>query len=494
MRFIRKTGRFPAGLLLALAVILPCALRADTVFLRNGTSIEGTIINQTRTDVTVQTEQGRRVILKTEVQRIVFGPGAEDQRKAEEQRRIQEQLQQEEQRRIAEQKRLEEQRIQDEKRRIEDQRKAEEQKKIDEVRSLEEEKRKAQEQADAVKTGDERRNYEDRMRRRFLDIAVGYGRGRFSTAVTEQLAVTHNAYLTKGGMDPLSGGVVKLNDSQMAFHSTNFNLRYTRNRWFFGADHFRLISRPVYTTIEAGTDSGPFALTHNRYTADPMKRIDAQVYAGYTFYRSDRTDLAVIAGYRVLFQKVNFQTESFGGILFLGGPLLTTASVQYLIDQMKSQARGLRPGFEYVFRPNERWEIKTNLLLSSLKGAYELQDARDLILVTGGYRADIIKIQGLLSYKSAALNVKFRYSLGRGWAVALTLFGESARFKLLDAQVQSIDSFNNTTGTPYQTQAPVSLLGVTVLSNNVTVIPRLHKKDDIKGISIGIEKRFDFLN
>lgn len=95
---------------------------SDIITLKNGKVIEGKILNQTRTGVQIQLEDGKVIqIGKEEIQKIQFGL---TKREIEEKKKIEEQRKKEE-----EKKRLEEQRrIEEEKRKEEEQKKLEEEK------------------------------------------------------------------------------------------------------------------------------------------------------------------------------------------------------------------------------------------------------------------------------------------------------------------------------------------------------------------------------
>ncbi len=92
----------PSLIILAGIVGLLCvlSLRADTVILRNGTTLNGKIIGQTRDMVRFQNEQGVQTINKIGIRRIIFGKEEtpeetlkrqeEARLKAEEQRKAQE--------------------------------------------------------------------------------------------------------------------------------------------------------------------------------------------------------------------------------------------------------------------------------------------------------------------------------------------------------------------------------------------------------------------
>ncbi len=99
---------------LAFLAVLP--LSADTVLLRTGQAVEGTIVSQSRTDIRIQTPTGIQTLQKANVQRVIYGSDAA--RVAEEKRVLEEQRKQEEA------KKQEELRKQEEARKAEEKRKA----------------------------------------------------------------------------------------------------------------------------------------------------------------------------------------------------------------------------------------------------------------------------------------------------------------------------------------------------------------------------------
>ncbi len=104
--------------------LLSCSsLMADTIIMRNGTRYDGTIINQSRTSVTIRVDGRPITVQKSAVARISYGPTEQD---VEEERKKQEELRK---KREEELKRLEEAR----KQRLE-----EEQKKKDIARQIDE--------------------------------------------------------------------------------------------------------------------------------------------------------------------------------------------------------------------------------------------------------------------------------------------------------------------------------------------------------------------
>ena len=100
-------------LFLLLFLLAPVAAAADTVILKSGQEVDGQIVNQSETTITIRTRNGVQTLPKTQVRRILYGDAYRKQqdelkRKREEEKRRKE----EEEKRKAEEdaKRLAEER------------------------------------------------------------------------------------------------------------------------------------------------------------------------------------------------------------------------------------------------------------------------------------------------------------------------------------------------------------------------------------------------
>ena len=56
-----------------ICILLPLSLAADTIYLRNGSKVEGKIVGQSKFQVRIRTEKGTRSYSKSTIRRIVFG-------------------------------------------------------------------------------------------------------------------------------------------------------------------------------------------------------------------------------------------------------------------------------------------------------------------------------------------------------------------------------------------------------------------------------------
>ncbi|MCR9142756.1 MAG: hypothetical protein NXI24_10930 [bacterium] len=88
-----QSGRGPYLLRIGLCVLLILMAgeaSAETILLKNGQILSGKVVSQNKTSITIQTEAGRRTILKSRIQRIDYKSAAEVRRQEQERRRKQE--------------------------------------------------------------------------------------------------------------------------------------------------------------------------------------------------------------------------------------------------------------------------------------------------------------------------------------------------------------------------------------------------------------------
>lgn len=165
----------PAAALVALAAL--CSpLAAEQIIMRNGQVYNGRIVNQTRTEVILDTPAGRVVLRKADIRRINYGPTPDDKAREEAQKREEEKKRADDKKReedkARELKKQEEQKEADRKREAdrqaelkkqqdarkqEDLKKTEEQKKREEVQKIEDSKK----QQDASRNAEEMRRQEE---------------------------------------------------------------------------------------------------------------------------------------------------------------------------------------------------------------------------------------------------------------------------------------------------------------------------------------------
>lgn len=213
-----------------LAILFTTSLLADTIQLKNGNIIEGKILNQTRTKIQIQTEEGKVLLIdKSEVQRIKYGPTRKELEQKQEEQRRQEELRrkQEEERK----KQEEEQRRQEElKRKQEEERKKQEEKqrRQEELKRKQEEERKKQEE--------ERKNI---LKRNDLDIGLGVGSGKIYPFFLKPINMYNFARNIGSKLLPNNSN----SDNDFAITKFKNNVaqgniyfNYYKNNWRFGLD------------------------------------------------------------------------------------------------------------------------------------------------------------------------------------------------------------------------------------------------------------------
>ncbi len=174
-------------LTLVVSLFFMSELSAETIILKNGQTVYGKVIKQSRTDVTLDTDDGQKTILKKNIKRIRYTTQEQEQKIIEAEKRKAEEIQrkkdearrkaEEEKRRIEEQqKRAEEERrlkAEEEQRRIKEEadRKSEEAEKL---REAEQERIEEEEEARLDAIADQKRE-KWLSSRHSLDIRLGRG-------------------------------------------------------------------------------------------------------------------------------------------------------------------------------------------------------------------------------------------------------------------------------------------------------------------------------
>ena len=459
-------SRFSIFLVFLVFFFIPALAYADSVYLRDGQRVDGTIVNQSRAEVQIRTTAGVRSIQKTDILRITFGISPEERQ--EELNRIQEQ-----QRKVEEENR---------------------QKKIEEENRAAEEKRKQEssiEQAENAKR-------EESLRRKYLDFSFGVGRGNESTQMQEQWSQYRYIFVSRAGLDPLSGAVSRLNDQNLDFRAWQIAFRYTVNRWFGGVSYRESRSMPhspifVYNRNDSTTSDYTATLLNTEF--HPLKKEDYSAFIGYTFFRRSSLDLSAIVSGRGLNQLATIRQTGIGFFNFISsssiGPTLPGGVNSYLDMHL----RGFNPGLETVWRPNSSSELTFDFLYSILHGAWRMQDLFSASVDSSTYTLNYTQLSARTLQKSFFFSTKYRYELKNGWALAVTGYIESGRTRLTDARILGTAGLRASGGSFNTDQLGlVQFFAINFSLNNHIFTTRLKRKEEVRGISIGIEKRINFLN
>ncbi|MCB1139254.1 MAG: hypothetical protein KDK23_10885 [Leptospiraceae bacterium] len=366
-----------------IALLFSSTLLADTILLRNGTQINGRIIQQNQANVVIVRDNRRQVIPKTQIARILYNnkytdddadkkeeerKAAEEKRKREEERRkqIEEQRRkaEEEKRRQQEQEQKKQQEILEQ---IEEE-KREEQKRLEEEKRREEERRKAEEEQSREQTNVNQTDTGDSWD--FFDALMGKdlnqhqirfrlegggGRvrplfvpalGRINTfrGLVDNKAVTSSpaAYL-----DGLSYG------GEIEYVYDRFLVRLASRRL---SSSYSLASYELGTTTDAltGLPTDSFNLSVD-YARD-LSLVEHSLGVGYSVYYSDVLEVRPVVEYMGQFTRLNQDGSSFA--------FETSSLATFAVSDAKNRmwVRGVRGGLEVLYRfdafgQNFEWKI-----------------------------------------------------------------------------------------------------------------------------------------
>ncbi|MCB1170540.1 MAG: hypothetical protein KDK25_09415 [Leptospiraceae bacterium] len=475
--------QIPLFLLSLLLVMSPLALLADTVILKSGQEVDGQIVNQSETTISIRTRDGVQTLSKTQVRRILYGDAYRKQqdelkRKREEEKRRKE----EEEKRKAEEeaKRLEEERQKAEKeakRREEQERLEREEQKARDRARLEEERRQAREArnpwsiwifagpAGATLMPDAFRDNLATFRTFGSELilqpdaeeenAAVFGFG-FSMPIWDMIFLeaegratgqTQNVLVLEGGRDTRPGG----NTDTLIGYGTGDYGRMVRTTGDIRLG-YRLKLSELVGLLNIGGESE---------TSETMDNIELEPFAGYRFRQHDAL----------------YASTSFGET--------TLGPAQYYANEnvsMFSRAKGPVWGIRILYRPLPEYPFKLEIGLEgySLKADTSADLSRNVIYTNPAYR----EITSNLGYRSAIEGGAFSFGVRYGLTENIDLFtrlrGESARYSTEKLTVTSSDSTN--------VNAANSSVTVTLLSP--IIAPLLNNEEESGSLEIGIIRRY----
>lgn len=283
--------------LVLFVVLLPGLLVAEQIHLKDGSVVEGTILQQSRTSIQIRTIDGVKIISKDDIRRIDYGKEAKAEQQRKEAERIKEAERQKEAERAKERERQEEL-------------KRETEAKAEEKRAEEQEQRQKLEEA--------KKTQPEKPRLRWIEPAVSIGRGQYGS----HLETVYRRYQT--------GLQILFPDDVYGFYSPEA-------RWNHGGDAHRTLS------LRAGWKNWviEFESQKHQASADFFQYQTAQPYIpggdtvfDYLYYaRVDRikeSNSMVRFGYRF------FNTENLGLTGLLGERSLSGDATYYYRGQMRS--------------------------------------------------------------------------------------------------------------------------------------------------------------
>jgi len=334
-----KRHLFP---IFTIALLLPViAISGDTIELKNGKKITGSVINQTRTDMQIKTGGIVKKIPKNQILRVIYRT-PEEERKIEAQRKELERKRAEEEQKRLEQERkekerqekLEKKRAEEERKRLEqEQKEKERQEKLEKKRAEEEQKRLEREQAqkereeqrereriakeetrkqaeaDQTKEEEQKRlKKEERKRqkasrkaeiralarRHYLTPTIGYGSARYHSYIEDVATGDYNTF-------NLFGRRTGFTESWKQRTSVSFaRLEYGYNRFFARLKLSRNPLKPSYLQMDQTIDTKSTPAVEiqiYRKFNDTLARNAGSFEPGFIFFLRRHFESALFVGY-----------------------------------------------------------------------------------------------------------------------------------------------------------------------------------------------------
>ncbi|MBU42805.1 MAG: hypothetical protein CMN76_06270 [Spirochaetaceae bacterium] len=454
--------------ILLLLVFLPLSLLADTVLLRDGTQINGRIIQQNQASIVIVSGNRRRVIQKSGIARILYnnnyGDDAEDERRKQEeerQKRLEEQRKREEaerQKRIEEErrKRLEEQRRQEEKRQqeilnqIEEEQKEQQTREETERKAREEEERKAREEAE--RREQERRNQQNQIEQ------TSWTDGLLRTIIGEEVNRHEIRFRLDGGGGRVRPAFVPYAEQFNGLRGLQSNKSITSSpasyldgasyggeiEYFYDRFMVRLSSRRLESaysraTYEMGTTTDDLTgLPTDSFFLDldyarDLSRVEHSFALGFTVYSNEFLEVRPVAEYIGQFTRSNNDRTSFN--------FQTSAldSINFGSTSNRMWLRGVRGSLEVLYDfqllgQNFQWKVRAGAV--QLQGSAISDSRANVFNVTGIYQGQqTFKVDPEIFYEGTSLESTLYYQVFPGWRVYIGLAGQTGLANVSNSNV-----------------------------------------------------------
>lgn len=458
------TLRIQSRILILFLFTLATALQADTILFRDGTRMNGRIIQQNQGSVVIVVGTRRQVVAKSRIARILYNDNygneedaaAEEERKREEERRRAE----EEQRRRAEElrRKQEEERRKQQELLEEIEKEKEEEKKREEDR-VEKERQKEEERKDR----EERLKREETSRTQADDdslwtLLFGEGRERHTLAVR----------LDGGGgrVRPLFPGAVSsvnyyrsLMDREAIWSSPvaysdgssyGGELEYIYNRFLVRLTSRRLESAYSESTYNLGTVTDPltggptqrFRLSVD-YARD-LSRVEHSLGLGFSVYSNSFLEVRPVLEYMGQFTRSNMEGSTYD----FQSSSLTALTRSETSNRM--WLRGVRGGIEVLydfeaFGQDFQWKIYGAAI--QLKGSIVSDTLENRFNTQGFYQGSFtFRLDPTAFYEGSYFESVLFYQLMPNVRLYLGVAGQTGTATLGDADIaQNLDE-----GTPLQ--------------------------------------------
>lgn len=463
-------------------------LFADTIILKSGAEVDGQIVNQSQTSITIRTPAGVRTIGKGEVRRVLYGDTYRKQQDELKRKKEEEQKRKEEE----ERKRQEE----------EERRKAEEAKKAEEAARQEENKEKAAEEARRQEEQErlERERQELREEQKDQDRLARNPWAMWIFAGPAEASLLPDALRENLTIMQLLGAELNYRPARSESQGAVFGFGFSAPVWdliFLEANGRATGQWQDFFALEGGRDSRfpSEAATRQGFGIGDygrMIRSTGDLHLGYKITATELADLLGFAMAEPVFQRLELEpligyksrqhdatlsTTTAGFVSF--GPAFYLASES---ADLFSRARGPSWGLRMRYAPLEDIPLKLELGLygyrMSADTEYSLE--RNVIYNTPGFQQLNSKLNYHARIEGGALSLAALYGLSENLDVFLRLRGESADYRADRLTLSLSDSANPASA---NSVVPVSLLGP-------AIAPLLNNTEESGSMEIGLRRQF----
>lgn len=428
---------FLTGWILVL-FLLPAGLFADTVLLRDGSSINGRIIQQNQANVVIVSGNKRRVISKRQIARILYNnnygndDAEEDKKREEELRRQQEERRQAE----AERKRLEEQRRKQQEEQEEQKRQQEILDRIEQEKAEQAEETREQETTDPVeeKTPEELAREERERREQQRKDSSFWESDLWRTLIGEEVNRHEIRFRLEGGAGRIRPVFIPFSEefnqirgplSQKSITSSPASyvdgasyggeIEYLYDRFLVKLSSKRLEAAHSQATFELGTTTDVLTglptdsfLMDLDYARD-LNRVEHAVGLGFTAYSNEFLEVRPVAEYIGQFTFSNNDGSAFG---------FQTSALSYFGLQSATNRmwlRGVRGSLEVLYSfqlmgQSFQWKLRGGAV--QLQGS-AVSESRGQFFDSGGaYTGErTFRLDPKIFYEGTSLESTLYYNL-----------------------------------------------------------------------------------
>lgn len=454
--------------LVILALFLSSPLLAERIFLKNGTVVDGAIIQQSRTAVQVRTVDGRVLTLEKDAIRKIdyaFDPQKEAQKQAEEKKRKE----------LAEQ----------EKKRLEAEKEAE----AERERERSEKERLDKERRESV----EKEKPSQSPPRWWIEPIFSIGSGRFNSGLStfywDNYQGTSLGYL--GGQTGYAETHVETDWNYSSKGIAQLGLRGGFSR-FIGEIDVRSYSAKVSFIDSLAGEAPEFSSTAgtNAVTMEKLEEAHSSLRAGWQFWQSDSNALAVYLGNRSFQATTSYSFIGGADYISAGFPVSLTFFGPESDLSMKGSGPEITLEYERRFR-SLPVSVKGRITAFQMNLTAKLEEPSiGTATFAGGSSSSLswASFENSYRHQGYALSLRGDYLLSGGTQLFLELYALRSDSTLKSVDFRSLltaDEFGVYPGEPPE---------VTVAS--LMLLPAFEKKQGnaevIQTVSFGASHRFEF--